>query len=69
MKRSLAGACVHEQRKPGSRRAAKLKNAERRRVRRLIEAGGLIEKTRRCRIDSNALYGAYLCAAAARATN
>ena len=63
MARSLAERLrAHEQQKARlAEEAAKLKDAERRaRTRRLIEAGGLIEKVGLLSLDSNALYGALL---------
>ena len=63
MARSLAERLrAHEQQKARlAEEAAKLKDAERRaRTRRLIEAGGLIEKVGLLDLDSNALYGALL---------
>lgn len=63
MARSLAERLrAHEQQKARlAEEAAKLKDAERRaRTRRLIEAGGLIEKVGLLELDSNALYGALL---------
>ncbi len=63
MARSLAERMrAHEQQKAKlAEEAAKLKDAERRaRTRRLIEAGGLIEKVGLLDLDSNALYGALL---------
>ena len=63
MARSLAERMhAHEQQKVRlAEEAAKLKDAERKaRTRRLIEAGGLIEKAGLHDLDSNALYGALL---------
>src|SRR5580692_8269521 len=63
MVRSLAERMrVHEQQKAKlAEQEARLKDAERRaRTRRLIEAGGLIEKTGLLDLDANALYGALL---------
>ena len=63
MVRSLAERMrTHEQQKARlAEQEAKLKDAERRaRTRRLIEAGGLIEKTGLLDLDANALYGALL---------
>ena len=63
MARSLAERLrAHEQQKARlAEEAAKLKDAERRaRTRRLIEAGGLIEKAGPLDLDANALYGALL---------
>jgi hypothetical protein len=63
MVRSLAERMrAHEQQKARlAEQEAKLKDAERRaRVRRLIQAGGLIEKTGLLDLDANALYGALL---------
>ncbi len=63
MVRSLAERLrAHEQQKARlAEQEAKLKTAERKaRTRRLIEAGGLIEKTGLLDLDSNALYGALL---------
>ena len=63
MVRSLAERLrAHEQQKARlAEEAAKLKDAERRaRTRRLIEAGGLIEKVGLLDLDSNTLYGALL---------
>jgi hypothetical protein len=53
---------AHEQQKARlAEQEAKLKDAERRaRTRRLIEAGGLVEKTGLLDLESNALYGALL---------
>ena len=61
--RSLAERMhAHEQQKARlAEQEAKLKDAERRaRTRRLIEAGGLIEKVGLLDLDANALYGALL---------
>jgi hypothetical protein len=63
MVRSLAERLrAHEQQKARlAEEAARLKDAGRRaRTRRLIEAGGLIEKVGMLDLDSNALYGALL---------
>ena len=63
MARSLAERLhAHEQQKARlAEQEAKLKDAERRaRTRRLIEAGGLIEKVGLLDLDTNALYGALL---------
>jgi len=63
MARSLAERLqAHEQQKARlAEQEAKLKTAERKvRTRRLIEAGGLIEKSGLLDLDSNALYGALL---------
>jgi hypothetical protein len=63
MVRSLAERLrAHEQQKARlAEEAAKLKDAERRaRTRRLIEAGGLIDKVGLLDLDSSALYGALL---------
>src|SRR5215510_15098473 len=63
MARSLAERMrAHEQQKARlAEEAARLKDAERRaRTRRLIEAGGLVEKADLLDLDSNALYGALL---------
>ena len=63
MARSLAERLrAHEQQKARlAEEAAKLKDAERRaRTRRLIEAGGLIDKTGLLELEPNALYGALL---------
>jgi hypothetical protein len=63
MVRSLAERIrAHEQQKARlAEQEAKLKDAERRaRVRRLIEAGGLIDKAGLLDLDTNALYGALL---------
>jgi hypothetical protein len=63
MARSLAERMhAHEQQKARlAEQEAKLKDAERRaRTRRLIEAGGLIEKVGLLDLDANALYGALL---------
>ena len=63
MARSLAERLrAHEQQKARlAEEAAKLKDAERRaRTRRLIEAGGLIDKAGLLDLDANALYGALL---------
>ena len=63
MVRSLAERLrAHEQQKARlAEQEAKLKDAERKaRTRRLIEAGGLIEKTGLLGLDSSALYGALL---------
>ena len=63
MVRSLAERMrAHEQQKARlAEQEAKLKDAERRaRTRRLIEAGGLIEKAGLLDLDANALYGALL---------
>ena len=63
MARSLAERLqAHEQQKARlAEQEAKLKTAERKvRTRRLIEAGGLIEKSGLIDLDSNALYGALL---------
>jgi hypothetical protein len=53
---------AHEQQKARlAEQEARLKDAERRaRVRRLIEAGGLIDKAGLLELDANALYGALL---------
>jgi hypothetical protein len=61
--RSLAERLrAHEQQKARlAEQEAKLKDAERKaRTRRLIEAGGLVEKTGLLGLESNALYGALL---------
>jgi hypothetical protein len=61
--RSLAERLrAHEQQKARlAEQEAKLKDAERKaRTRRLIEAGGLVEKTGLLGLDANALYGALL---------
>jgi hypothetical protein len=63
MVRSLAERMrAHEQQKARlAEQEAKLKDAERRaRTRRLIEAGGLIDKAGLLDLDANALYGALL---------
>jgi hypothetical protein len=63
MVRSLAERLhAHEQQKAKlAEQEARLKDAERRaRTRRLIEAGGLVEKAGLLELDSNALYGALL---------
>src|SRR5580704_8258262 len=63
MARSLAERLhAHEQQKARlAEQEAKLKDAERRaRTRRLIEAGGLIDKAGMLDLDANALYGALL---------
>lgn len=63
MARSLAERLrAHEQQKARlAEQEAKLKTAERKaRTRRLIEAGGLVEKTGLLDLDANALYGALL---------
>jgi hypothetical protein len=63
MVRSLAERLrAHEQQKARlAEQEAKLKDAERRvRTRRLIEAGGLVEKTGLLDLEANALYGALL---------
>jgi hypothetical protein len=63
MARALAERLhAHEQQKARlAEQEAKLKDAERRaRTRRLIEAGGLIEKVGLLDLDTNALYGALL---------
>ena len=63
MVRSLAERLrAHEQQKARlAEQEAKLKNAERKaRTRRLIEAGGLVEKAGLLELDANALYGALL---------
>ena len=63
MVRSLAERMrAHEQQKARlAEQEAKLKGAERKaRTRRLIEAGGLIDKVGLLDLDSNALYGALL---------
>jgi Conjugal transfer protein TraD len=63
MVRSLAERLrAHEQQKARlAEQEAKLKDAERKaRTRRLIEAGGLIEKTGLLGLESSALYGALL---------
>jgi hypothetical protein len=63
MARSLAERLrAHEQQKARlAEQEAKLKDAERRaRTRRLIEAGGLIDKAGLLDLDANALYGALL---------
>jgi hypothetical protein len=63
MVRSLAERMrAHEQQKARlAEQEAKLRDAERRaRVRRLIEAGGLIDKAGLLDLDANALYGALL---------
>ena len=63
MPRSLAERMhAHEQQKARlAEQEAKLKGAERKaRTRRLIEAGGLIEKVGLLDLDANALYGALL---------
>lgn len=63
MVRSLAERLrAHEQQKARlAEQEAKLKTAERKaRTRRLIEAGGLIDKTGLLDLDANALYGALL---------
>jgi hypothetical protein len=63
MVRSLAERMrAHEQQKARlAEQEAKLKDAERRaRVRRLIEAGGLIDKAGLLDLEANALYGALL---------
>lgn len=63
MARSLAERLqAHEQQKARlAEQEAKLKTAERKvRTRRLIEAGGLVEKSGLLDLDSNALYGALL---------
>jgi hypothetical protein len=63
MVRSLAERMrAHEQQKARlAEQEARLKDAERRaRTRRLIEAGGLVEKTGLLDLDANALYGALL---------
>ena len=63
MARSLAERLrAHEQQKARlAEEAAKLKDAERRaRTRRLIEAGGLIDKAGLLDLDANAIYGALL---------
>jgi hypothetical protein len=63
MVRSLAERLrAHEQQKARlAEQEAKLKDAERRaRVRRLIEAGGLIDKAGLLDLEANALYGALL---------
>lgn len=63
MARSLAERLqAHEQQKAKlAEQEAKLKIAERKaRTRRMIEAGGLVEKTGLLDLDANALYGALL---------
>ena len=63
MARSLAERLrAHEQQKAKlAEQEARLKDAERRaRTRRLIEAGGLVDKAGLLELDSNALYGALL---------
>ena len=63
MARSLAERLqAHEQQKAKlAEQEAKLKVAERKaRTRRMIEAGGLVEKTGLLDLDANALYGALL---------
>jgi hypothetical protein len=63
MVRSLAERMrAHEQQKARlAEQEARLKDAERRaRTRRLIEAGGLIDKASLLDLDANALYGALL---------
>ena len=63
MARSLADRLrAHEQQKAKlAEQQARLKDAERRvRTRRLIEAGGLVDKAGLLELDSNALYGALL---------
>ncbi len=63
MARSLAERLqAHEQQKAKlAEQEAKLKTAERKaRTRRMIEAGGLVEKTGLLDLDTNALYGALL---------
>lgn len=63
MVRSLAERLrAHEQQKARlAEQEAKLKDAERKaRTRRLIEAGGLVEKAGLLTLDANALYGALL---------
>jgi hypothetical protein len=63
MARSLAERLqAHEQQKARlAEQEAKLKIAERKaRTRRMIEAGGLVEKTGLLNLDANALYGALL---------
>jgi hypothetical protein len=63
MARSLAERIrAHEQHKARlAEQEAKLKDAERRvRTRRLIQAGGLVDKAGLLDLDSNALYGALL---------
>ena len=63
MARSLAERLrAHEQQKARlAEQEAKLKDAERKaRTRRLIEAGGLVEKAGLIELDANALYGALL---------
>jgi Conjugal transfer protein TraD len=63
MVRSLAERLrAHEQQKARlAEQEAKLKNAERKaRTRRLIEAGGLVDKAGLLDLDANALYGALL---------
>jgi hypothetical protein len=63
MARSLAERLrAHEQQKARlAEQEAKLKDAERKaRTRRLIEAGGLVEKAGLLGLDANALYGALL---------
>ncbi len=63
MARSLAERLqAHEQQKAKlAEQEAKLKIAERKaRTRRMIEAGGLVEKTGLLDLDTNALYGALL---------
>jgi hypothetical protein len=63
MVRSLAERLrVHEQQKARlAEQEAKLRDAERKaRTRRLIEAGGLVEKTGLLGLEANALYGALL---------
>ena len=63
MARSLAERIrAHEQHKARlAEQEAKLKDAERKvRTRRLVQAGGLVDKAGLLDLDSNALYGAFL---------
>ena len=58
----MPSACAHEQQKARlAEQEARLRTAERKaRTRRLIEAGGLVEKVGLLDLDPNALYGALL---------